>query len=266
MAKGAYLGINDTARKVKNIYVGVNGVAREVKKAYIGDENNIARLCYSAGIPFASGSITTASASKTLTISDLAFTPTFAVIMYRCNTSNYAGLLGAYGSNIFYDNYGCANITYSGLNTTITYGTNYVTITNNATGSFKNTYFNKGTYSYIILGVNTDNENVAYGTQNISYGTNSMTVSGLSFTPNRGMCYFYDSYGSNNYSNTAMIRGQNLRTVAFNAGEDYSALKEISSSGAITFASGSATFSGTSAYKLTPMRACTAYYIVWREE
>ena len=245
--------------------IAVYSVARKIKKAYIGDANGLARLCYSAGIPFASGTITTTSASKTLTISDLPFTPTFAVIMYKCNTSNYGGLLGVHGNNSFYDNYGYANMSFS-TDVTITYGTNSVTITNNATSSFRNVYFHKGTYSYIILGANTDNENVAYGTQSISYGTNSMTVSGLSFTPNRGMCYFYDSYGSNNYANTAMIRGQNLRTVAFDAGEDYSALKEISSSGAITFASGSATFSGTPSYKLTPQRACTAYYVVWREE
>ena len=257
--------VHSVARNVKNIYVGVDGVAREVKKAYIGDANGLARLCYSAGIPFASGTITTTSASKTLTISDLPFKPTFAVIMYQCNTSNYGGLLGAHGNNIFYDNYGYANVPFSS-DVTITYGVNSVTITNIATSSFKNVYFHKGTYSYIILGANTDNENVAYGTQSISYGTNSMTVSGLSFTPNRGMCYFYDSYGSNNYANTAMIRGENLRTVSYQAGDDYYALKEISSSGAITFANGSATFSGTPSYKLTPQRDCTAYYVVWREE
>lgn len=242
----------------------VYSVARKVKKAYIGDENGLARLCYSAGIPFASGTITTTSESITLTISDLPFKPTFAVIMYKCNTSNYAGLLGAHGYNIFYDCYGYANVV-SSRNGTITYGTNSVTITNISEGSFQYTRFHKGTYSYIILGANTDNENVAYGTQSIGYGTNSMTVSGLSFTPNRGMCYFYDGYGSNDYGNTAMIRGENLRTVSFQP-SDYYALKEISSSGAITFADGSATFSGTSSYKLTPQRGCTAYYVVWREE
>ena len=148
MAKGAYLGINDTARKVKNIYVGVDGVARKIKKAYIGDENGLARLCWSAGIPFASGTITTTSGSKTLTISDLPFKPTFAVIMYQCNTSNYGGLLGVHGYNSFYDNYGYANMSFSS-DVTITYGTNSVTITNNATSSFRNVRFHKGTYSYI---------------------------------------------------------------------------------------------------------------------
>lgn len=42
MAKAAYVGINDIARKVNNIYVGVNGVARKVVKGYVG-VNGIAR-------------------------------------------------------------------------------------------------------------------------------------------------------------------------------------------------------------------------------
>lgn len=36
MAKGMYIGIDDTARKVNGMYVGVDGVARKVKKGYIG--------------------------------------------------------------------------------------------------------------------------------------------------------------------------------------------------------------------------------------
>lgn len=40
-----YIGIDNTARKTKNIYVGVDGVAREVKKAYIG-VNGVARLVW----------------------------------------------------------------------------------------------------------------------------------------------------------------------------------------------------------------------------
>ena len=48
MAKGAYLGINNVARKIKKIYIGINGVARKVKKVYIGI-NGVARLCWSSG-------------------------------------------------------------------------------------------------------------------------------------------------------------------------------------------------------------------------
>lgn len=48
MAKGAYLGINNIARKIKKGYIGVNGVAKKIKKAYIGVAG-IARLCWSGG-------------------------------------------------------------------------------------------------------------------------------------------------------------------------------------------------------------------------
>ena len=36
MAKKAYIGINNVARKVSKIYLGIDNVARKVKKAYIG--------------------------------------------------------------------------------------------------------------------------------------------------------------------------------------------------------------------------------------
>ena len=45
MAKKAYVGINNVARKVSKMYVGVNGVARKVKKAYVG-VNGVAREFY----------------------------------------------------------------------------------------------------------------------------------------------------------------------------------------------------------------------------
>ena len=45
MAKKAYVGVNNVARKTKQIYVGVNGVARKVKKGYIG-VNGVAKLFF----------------------------------------------------------------------------------------------------------------------------------------------------------------------------------------------------------------------------
>ena len=48
MTKTAYIGIDNTSRKVKTMYVGVDGIARKVKKAYIGVEG-VAREWYSAG-------------------------------------------------------------------------------------------------------------------------------------------------------------------------------------------------------------------------
>lgn len=46
MAKGAYIGVGDVAKKVKKMYIGIGGVAHAVKKAYIG-VNGVARLWWS---------------------------------------------------------------------------------------------------------------------------------------------------------------------------------------------------------------------------
>ena len=49
MAKQSYIGIDGTARKVKNMYIGIDNVARKIKKAYIGI-NGVARLFYSGSL------------------------------------------------------------------------------------------------------------------------------------------------------------------------------------------------------------------------
>ena len=48
MAKKAYIGIDNKARKVKKMYIGVDGVARKIKKAYIG-VGGVARPCFGGG-------------------------------------------------------------------------------------------------------------------------------------------------------------------------------------------------------------------------
>ena len=48
MAKKAYIGIDNKARKVKKMYIGVGGVARKIKKAYIG-VGGVARPCFGGG-------------------------------------------------------------------------------------------------------------------------------------------------------------------------------------------------------------------------
>ena len=48
MAKGAYVGVDGVARKIKKGYVGVEGVARKIKKAYIG-VGGVARPFWSGG-------------------------------------------------------------------------------------------------------------------------------------------------------------------------------------------------------------------------
>lgn len=48
MSKGAYIGVNDVAHKIKKGYIGIDGIARKIKKAYIGI-GGIARPCWSGG-------------------------------------------------------------------------------------------------------------------------------------------------------------------------------------------------------------------------
>ena len=45
MAKAAYVGISNKARRITDMYVGVNNVARKVKKAYVG-VSGVARLFF----------------------------------------------------------------------------------------------------------------------------------------------------------------------------------------------------------------------------
>ena len=63
MAKGAYIGVDGIARKIKKGYVGVDGVARRIKKAYIGI-GGIARPCWSSGELEYYGTITGLSEAK----------------------------------------------------------------------------------------------------------------------------------------------------------------------------------------------------------
>jgi hypothetical protein len=46
MSKGAYVGVNNIARKVTKIYCGVDNVARKVKKGYVG-VGGVARIFFS---------------------------------------------------------------------------------------------------------------------------------------------------------------------------------------------------------------------------
>lgn len=48
MSKGAFVGVDGIARKIKSGYVGVDNVARKIKKAYVG-VGGVARPCWSGG-------------------------------------------------------------------------------------------------------------------------------------------------------------------------------------------------------------------------
>lgn len=50
MAKGAYIGVNNVARKIKNGYIGVDNTARKIKKGYIG-VSGVARQFFQCGTP-----------------------------------------------------------------------------------------------------------------------------------------------------------------------------------------------------------------------
>lgn len=47
MAKKAYIGVDNIARKIKKCYIGIDGLARRVKRAYIGI-GGVARPCWNA--------------------------------------------------------------------------------------------------------------------------------------------------------------------------------------------------------------------------
>lgn len=51
MAKRIYVGVGNTARRVKKAYVGINGIARRIKKAYIG-VGGVARPCFSTELEY----------------------------------------------------------------------------------------------------------------------------------------------------------------------------------------------------------------------
>lgn len=63
MAKGAYIGVNNVARKIKKGYIGVGGVARKIKKAYIG-VGGVARPFWSGGEFVYYGSVSSLSEAK----------------------------------------------------------------------------------------------------------------------------------------------------------------------------------------------------------
>ncbi len=48
MGKGAFVGVDGIARKIKSGYIGVDNVARKIKKAYVG-VGGVARPCWSGG-------------------------------------------------------------------------------------------------------------------------------------------------------------------------------------------------------------------------
>lgn len=63
MAKGAYVGVDGVARKIKKGYVGVDSKARKIKKAYVG-VGGVARPCWGGGELSYYGTITPLSVAR----------------------------------------------------------------------------------------------------------------------------------------------------------------------------------------------------------
>ena len=91
MAKAAYIGVDNTARKISKGYIGVDGVAREIKKGYVG-VGGVARPCWSGGeLVWYGGSL------------DGAVDPILLMdnVSCACSTDEYAIFAGAKGMSIW---------------------------------------------------------------------------------------------------------------------------------------------------------------------
>lgn len=138
MAKAAYIGVNNTARKVTKIYVGVNNIARKVVKGYVG-VNGVARQFWPSGggssgriVPH-QGSVTSLASDRyaigTATIGDYAIfaggyttRPVQIVDFYSSSlTRTYGNILQTARSSIAGTTVGAYAIFGGGANN---YGTN----------------------------------------------------------------------------------------------------------------------------------------------
>lgn len=107
MAKGVYIGVNNSAKKVKQIYIGVNGQAKKVKKGYIG-VNGQAKLFFSSenftydGVGNSSQALTTGRYSMMCSnwyMND--YSPNYVYFAGgKTNSSSYSNVVNAYNSNL----------------------------------------------------------------------------------------------------------------------------------------------------------------------
>ena len=95
MTKGAYIGVNGKAAKIKKGYIGLNGVARKIGKGYIG-VNQVARPFWSGGELVKYGS------SEDGAISPLSEAREG---LAGATVGNYALFAGGYGTALFSSKY-----------------------------------------------------------------------------------------------------------------------------------------------------------------
>lgn len=102
MAKKAYIGVDNVARKVKRGYVGVDNIARRIRKAYIG-VGGVARPCWSSGEVEVYG---TFSYSPNVAVYELAATTIGDYALFaggrseHDNPSSYVGGVVAYNKSL----------------------------------------------------------------------------------------------------------------------------------------------------------------------
>lgn len=99
MSKGAYIGINNVAHKIKKGYIGVDGVARRIKKAYIG-VGGVARPCWFEGKIGYYGTV--AELSKPVIAGAASHIGNYAIFaggMYNDNTS-LSSIVDGYDRNL----------------------------------------------------------------------------------------------------------------------------------------------------------------------
>ena len=99
MAKGAYIGVDNVAHKIKKGYIGVDGVARKIKKAYIGI-GGVARPCWGGGELAPYGAITALSVAR----SDLTATTVGNYALFAggsiSGSGNYSAVVDAYNKSL----------------------------------------------------------------------------------------------------------------------------------------------------------------------
>lgn len=178
-----YLGVDNTARKVKELYVGVGNTARVVQKAYIG-VGNVARLWYTRGTQL--GSLAVGSIVK-IKVNGAA--KDFIIVHQGLPSSAYdASCNGVW-------------VVMKGIYTTSTFGNN-----NSYKGSGIHTYLNGTFYNLIDFKIRAAIKQVKipYTSSGIQSGANGLSTkvfllsgtevgfSGVSYMNNEGakLSYF----------------------------------------------------------------------------
>lgn len=175
MAKKAYIGVLDKARRVRKAYIGVDGKARKVRKIYLG-VNGVAKLVsalcqYRASFNGNGGSGSTAdiytietmidpdSEGLTVTLPANPYTRSGYMFKYWCTTADGSGakyapgaVVTLYGNTTFYAQWVRMTQIHWAKTADINYVADWITDIENATGPVLNGP-NNGFYLGVIVDV-----------------------------------------------------------------------------------------------------------------